>query len=302
MNFKQLEAFLRVAELQSFTRAARHLYMSQPAVSFQIKALEEELRVSLFQRRDKQVMLTEAGRILYPEAKQMVRQYHGIKASLDDLRGLKTGHLLVGASTIPGEYLLPVLVGEFCQKYPGMDVSLRVGGSGDIIRLARDREIDLGITGTPVAAELVCREWIEDKLVVIVPPKHPWSEMESIQPEQLVNEPIIIREPGSGTRRTVESKFADVGLGPVDLKVAMELGSTRAVITGVQAGLGYSIVSLLAAREALELGKVCRVKVQGLDLNRSLYLVRYPREAGSFAVDAFVKFLLEQPGVAPSSS
>jgi DNA-binding transcriptional LysR family regulator len=297
MNFKQLEAFLRVAELQSFTRAARQLYMSQPAVSFQIKALEDDLRVPLFQRGDKQIIMTEAGRLLYPEAKQMVRQYHMIRASLDDLRGLKTGHLLLGASTIPGEYLMPVLVGEFRQKYPGMDVNLRVGGSGDIIRLVRDREIDLGITGIPVSVELECKEWQEDRLVLIVPQNHPWCGLEAVEPAQLVAEPMIVREPGSGTRRTVESKLADLGYGPGNFNIAMELGSTRAVITGVQAGLGVSIVSWLAAQEALELGKVCSVGLRDVDLSRKLYLIRYPREVGSFAVDAFIKFILEQADI-----
>jgi DNA-binding transcriptional LysR family regulator len=147
MNFKQLEAFIWVAELQSFTKASRQLFMSQPAVSFQIKALEEDLQVTLFQRGDKKVILTEAGRLLYPEAKQMIRHYNRIKAGLDDLKGLKTGHLVVGASTIPGEYLLPVLIGGFKEKYPGIKITLKVAGSGQVGRWVREREIDFGITG-----------------------------------------------------------------------------------------------------------------------------------------------------------
>jgi len=119
MNFKQLEAFLWVAELQSFTKAARQLYISQPAISFQIKALEEDLQAPLFQRGDKKVMLTEAGRVLYPEAKKMLRHYQKIKEGLEDLKGLKTGHLMVGASTIPGEYILPLLIGGFKKNTRG---------------------------------------------------------------------------------------------------------------------------------------------------------------------------------------
>ena len=176
MNFKQLEAFIRVAELQSFTKAARQLYMSQPAVSFQIKALEVNLQVTLFQRGDKKVTLTEAGRLLYPEAKQMLRHYHKIKAGLDDLRGLKTGHLVVGASTIPGEYILPLFIGGFKEKYPGILITLKVAGSGRVERWVRERAIDLGIIGVPVSGDgIECSSWLQRYTLLLLNGCHPWS-------------------------------------------------------------------------------------------------------------------------------
>lgn len=292
MNFKQLEAFLWVSELQSFTKAARQLYMSQPAVSFQIKALEEDLQVALFQRGDKKVILTEAGRLLYPEAKQMLRHYHKIKAGLDDLKGLKTGHLVVGAGTIPGEYLLPLLIGGFKEKYPGIQIALKVAGSGQVGRWVREREIDMGITGAPVEGEGIdCLPWLQDQLVLIVPPSHPWANMNAINVSDLKNESMIMREQGSGTRRTLEKKLEEHNVALEKIPQGMELGSTRAVITAVEAGLGISIVSRCAVKEALELRRVREVQVVGLDLSRYLYQVRHNHGMGGFAIEAFNSFI-----------
>jgi DNA-binding transcriptional LysR family regulator len=295
MNFKQLEAFLWVAELQSFTKAARQLYMSQPAVSFQIKALEEDLQVALFQRGDKKVILTEAGRLLFPEAKQMLRHYHKIKAGLDDLKGLKTGHLVVGASTIPGEYLLPLLIGGFKEKYPGIQIILKVAGSGQVGRWVKEREIDLGITGAPIEGEGIdCLPWLQDQLVLIVPPSHPWANLTAINVSDLKDESMILREQGSGTRRTLEQRLGEHNIALEKIPQGMELGSTRAVITAVEAGLGVSFVSRCAVREALELGKIKEVQVVGLDLSRYLYKVRHSQGMGGFAIEAFINFINER--------
>jgi DNA-binding transcriptional LysR family regulator len=292
MNFKQLEAFIWVSELQSFTKASRQLFMSQPAVSFQIKALEEDLQVSLFQRGDKKVILTEAGRLLYPEAKQMIRQYDRIKAGLDDLKGLKTGHLVIGASTIPGEYLLPILIGGFKEKFPGIIITLKVAGSGQVGRWVREREIDFGITGAPIEWEgTECVSWLKDQLVLIVPPSHPWAEKGEISPEDLKNETMILREKGSGTRRTLEQKLAEHNIPLDKLPYGMELGSTRAVITAVEANLGISFVSKYAVSEAISLGKVREVKIGSIDLSRYLYQIRHSQGMGGFALEAFIAYI-----------
>lgn len=295
MNFKQLEAFIWVAELQSFTKASRQLYMSQPAVSFQIKALEEDLQVSLFQRGDKKVILTEAGRLLYPEAKQLVRHNNRIKAGLDDLKGLKTGHLVIGASTIPGEYLLPILIGGFKEKYPGIKITLKVAGSGQVGRWVREREIDFGITGAPVDWEgTECMSWLKDRLVLIVHPSHPWAEISEVKLEDLKNDTFILRERGSGTRRTLERKFAEHNISLEKLPHGMELGSTRSVITAVEAKLGISIVSRYAVAEALSLGRVKTVRLSGLDLSRYLYQIRHSQGMGGYALEAFMSFINDE--------
>ncbi len=292
MNFKQLEAFIWVAELQSFTKASRQLYMSQPAVSFQIKALEENLQVSLFQRGDKKVVLTEAGHLLYPEAKQLLRHYNRIKAGLDDIKGLKTGQMVVGSSTIPGEYLLPIMIGGFKEKYPGIKITLKVAGSGQVGRWVREREIDFGIIGAPVDwAETECVTWLKDYLVLIVYPSHPWARLSEVDLAGLKNETIILREQGSGTRRTLEKKLAEQNISVDKLRIGMELGSTRAVITAVEAKLGISIVSKYAVSEALELGKVREVKLKDVDMSRYLYQIRHKQGIAGYALEAFISYV-----------
>ncbi|AGL01394.1 selenium metabolism-associated LysR family transcriptional regulator [Desulfoscipio gibsoniae] len=293
MNFKQLEAFVRVAELQSFTRAAKQLYMSQPAVSFQIKALEEDLSVTLFLRSERKVALTEAGRLLYPEAKQMLGHYNKIRAGLDALRGLKAGHMLIGASTIPGEYILPGIIGSFRIKYPGVQVGMRIAGSGDVLRWVQERDIDLGVVGAIGRQEnLQFEKWLDDELVLVVPPGHCWSG-ENIDISELVGEKLILREEGSGTRRSMFDILIKHGINIDHLNVEMELGSTRSVISAVQAGMGIAFVSRWAAADVIEAGKVGKTELQGISMNRSFYVVQFQPCMVNYAADAFVKMLKE---------
>ncbi|TYO97798.1 selenium metabolism-associated LysR family transcriptional regulator [Desulfallas thermosapovorans] len=296
MNFKQLEAFVRVAELQSFTRAARQMFMSQPAVSFQIKALEEDLSITLFQRSERKVTLTEAGRLLYPEAKQMLGHYDKIRAGLDALRGLKSGHLLIGASTIPGEYLLPGIIGSFRSKYPGVRVSLRIAGSGDVVRMVQERDIDLGVVGAAGQQDNVHFEkWLDDELVLIVPPHHHWSG-KSVDISRLAGENLILREEGSGTRKSIFDILAKQGLCLDKLKTEIELGSTRSVISAVQAGMGIAFVSRWAATDVIEAGKVGEARLKGVNMTRSFYLAQFHPGITNYAADTFIAMLKEYSG------
>lgn len=293
MNFKQLEAFIKVADLKSFTLAARQLYMSQPAVSFQIKALEEELQVSLFQRNDRKTTLSEAGQMLYPQAKDILHYYRKMIENLENLKGLRVGKLLIGASTIPGEYVLPLFMGGFRQMYPGIEVALRVGGSGKVVEWVRDKEVALGITGTFIEEEgLECESWISDRLVLIAPGEPYWQNIGEITLQEFTGLPLILRESGSGTRKTIENCLYENGVKIEDCNVIMEFGSTRSVITAVQAGLGVSLVSRWAAREPMALGKVTGVGMSGVDFYRMLYLLRNPGALGGvFAASAFKKHI-----------
>ena len=292
MNFKQLETFLRVVEWQSFTKAAQHLYLSQPTISLQIKALEKELQVILFQRNEKKVTLTEAGRLFYPEVKQILHHYYNIQAGLEDLKELKTGRLMIGASTIPGEYLLPQIIGDFHHKYPGIKINLRISDSASIGAKVRHKEIDVGIVGLPFTEDdIVCTPWIKDYLVLIVPPQHKWAQLKSINLKELRKEPIIIREPGSGTRRTIELLLEKKGVSFKDLKVTMELGSTRAIITAVLSGTGISIVSFFAAHDLVGLNKLSLISFKDVDFKRYLYIIHPKKWWGNFAAKAFFSFL-----------
>lgn len=292
MNFKQLETFLRVVEWQSFTKAAQHLYLSQPTISLQIKALEEELQVTLFQRNEKKVTLTEAGRLFYNEAKQILHHYYNIQAGLEDLKELKAGRLIIGASTIPGEYLLPQIIGDFHSKYPGIKINLCISDSASIGTMVRHKELDLGIVGFPSTEDdIVCTPWIKDYLVLIVSPQHKWAQLKSIDLEELKKEPIILREPGSGTRQTIELSLEKKGVSFKDLKVDMELGSTRAIITAVLSNTGISIVSFFAIHDLVTLNKLCLISFKDVNFMRYLYIIHPKKWRGNFAVKAFFSFL-----------
>lgn len=294
LNIKQLDAFLLIAQLKNFTRAAAQLDMSQPAISFQIKSLEEELSITLFERTDKKVVLTEAGRLLYPNALQMVRMYNKIKAGIDDLREVKAGHLMLGAVPVAGECLLPPAIGGFREQFPGVTVSLQVGGSAQVAHWLKEREVELGISGTPVRAEGVeCKPWITDHMAVVTPPWHPFKG-EEVPLASLTNESIIVREPGSGSRQALERELLKHNITLDQFAGVLELGSIQAIINAVRLGLGIGVVSRWAAGELLEKDVLGEVTVPGLALNYELYLAWNRPDKESLASRAFRTFITDE--------
>lgn len=294
MNIKQLDAFLLIAQLKNFTKAAAQLDMSQPAVSFQIKALEEDLKVTLFERTDKKVLLTEAGRLLYPTAVLMVRQYNKIKAGIEDLREVKAGHLMLGASPVAGEWLLPHIIGGFREHYPAVTVSLQIGGSPQVAHWLKNREVDVGLLGTPVKAEAVeCQPWVRDTLVVIVPPWHPLRGRESTL-QDLTNETLIVREAGSGARLVLEQQFSHHNVTFDQFPNLLEFGSAQAVINAVRMGLGIGAVSRWAVEELLERGSLGEVLVGGVSLSYDLYLAWNRPENEGLASRTFRTFVNDE--------
>ncbi|MCF8011564.1 MAG: LysR family transcriptional regulator [Clostridiales bacterium] len=295
MNLNQIETFLWVAELNSFTAAARQLFMSQPAISFQIKAIEDELHVSLFKRHDKKVTLTEAGSLFYKEAKEIIEHYYKITEGINNIKGLKKGKLNLGASTIPGEYVLPHFIGRFKKIYPDIEISLKIGDSGNVINWIKKKEVALGITGAKVYSEgIECQPWIYDKLVLIAPFDFQPGGKDNVSLEELITYPFIVREKNSGTRKTQEKILEEKGLYLDNLNVYMELGSTRSVLTAVEAGLGVSFISSWAARDSRALGNIIILNVPELNLERKLYLVRNTLAlGGGFAASVFMEYLEE---------
>ncbi|MFZ5633325.1 MAG: LysR substrate-binding domain-containing protein [Bacillota bacterium] len=289
-----METFLLIAQLKNFTRAAAQLNMSQPAVSFQIKSLEEDLKVTLFERNDKRVVLTEAGRLLYPVAMQMVRQYNKVKAGIDDLREIKAGHLILGANPVAGDWLLPLVIGGFREQYPAVTVSLQIAGSSQVAQWLKEREVDMGILGFAVKAEGVeCQPWVRDQMVVISPPWHPLRGKD-VPLHDLTSESIIVRESGSGNRKVLEQQFSNFNIYLDQFPNVFELGSDQAVINAVRMGLGIGVVSRWAAGEMLEKGALGEVPVTGINLIYDLYLAWNRPDNESIASRTFRSFITSE--------
>ncbi|MGE5554182.1 MAG: selenium metabolism-associated LysR family transcriptional regulator [Betaproteobacteria bacterium] len=291
-NLRQLEALVAVVERRNFTRAAKALGITQPAVSFQIRSLEEDLGARLLERLGRQVRLTPAGEVVYAEAKNILAAHERIRDALASLNSLQSGKVVVGASTIPGEYVLPRLAGEFKALYPGVQITLRIGESSKVAEWLLDRTADLGVVGVVVEnPQLRFTRFFSDELVVVMPAGHPLAAQAEIALDQLLKEPFVLRGAGSGTRQVFEHALVEAGLSPDRLNAVMELDTTRAVLSAVEAGVGVSVVSRWAVAE-LERTLVAR-PVSGGHLIRELFLAENTTRYMAPATRRFAEFLVE---------
>ncbi len=291
MNLSQIRTFVAVVEHASFSAAARALGLSQPAVTMQVQALESDLGVTLLDRRYRKVELTEAGRALLPHARTLMAEVDETRQELDNLSGTVSGRLTVAASTTPGQYVLPRLLGGFLRKYPDVGVTLRVFDSSDVVSRVESGEAHLGMTGAEVPGSRVTFERLgSDDLVLVCPPGHPLATRKKVLLPDLVDEPFIVREGGSGTRMVAEDVMRRAGVEPAELRVVMELGTNEAVLSAVEGGMGIGIVSTWVAEKAIRLGTVGLVPAREFPLARPLYLVA-PRTTLTRAAEALSDYL-----------
>lgn len=290
-SIKQIRSFITVADYKSFTHAAEAMFMTQPAVSSQIKTLEETFGLSLIERNDKRVQLTEAGKLFYREAKEILAVYDRAVESMDEFKGLKKGRLSLGASTIPGEYLMPRFIGEFRKLYPGITVSLMVADTGQVIDLLYERKIDLGVVGAKTESNHVdFIPFLQDELILLAGIDN--TIPEAISCQELLSLEMVSREAGSGTRSVVKDCLAVKGIKESDLNIVMELGSTQSLITGVAGNLGLGFVSKWAAEAALKAGVVKQVAIDDLDLRRHIFVAFPKNAAATRARDVFFSYLM----------
>lgn len=280
-----------VVEHGSFSAAARVMGLSQPAVTMQVQALEADLGVTLLDRKYRKVELTEAGRTLLPLAQRMLADLESARIAIAELSDTVTGRLVLAASTTPGQYVLPRLLGRFCAQNPEVGVSLRVMDSAEVVEAVSSGEAHLGMTGASIpGAKAHFEERGSDDLLMICPPDHRFASAGSLSIEQVVEEAFIMREAGSGTRQVTERVFRASGIDPDDLRVVMELGTSESLVTAVEGGLGLAVVSDWVARKALELGSVARVPVGQFPVSRPLFVVT-PRTTMTRAALAFSTYL-----------
>jgi len=277
MADRRLQVFHAVAKHLSFTRAADALFMTQPAVTFQIKQLEEQYSTRLFERRHGSIALTPAGELVLSYAEKILALSDEMETRLAEMTGEMRGPLLVGASTTIAEFMLPRVLGEFNALYPQVRARLIVANSESIEGRVAEHTLDVGLIEAPaklssLASEICC----EDELQVICAPDYPLAALKSVTPQALVDYEYISREPGSGTREISDAYFLAHKVAPEKLKIQMELGSPEALKGVVSTGLGFAIVSRAVVDKETRLGALAAIPLKP-PLKRSLYLV-YPRE------------------------
>ena len=257
MSDRRLQVFHTVAGVLSFTRAAELLHMTQPAVTHQIRQLEQELDTRLFDRANNRISLTEAGRTVLGYADRIMTLYAEMDEAVKAMTGARAGLVTVGASTTVAEYMLPGLLGEFRRRFPEVRIRLRVANTEAIVAMVADNTIDLGVVeGEVENRALLVEECRRDELVAIAAPGHPLEALERVPADALAGHAFVQREGGSGTRSVIARWLGDQGLAEDALECAFELGSTEAIKGAVQAGVGVSIVSRATIANELELGRL----------------------------------------------
>ena len=294
MADRRLQVFHAVAKHLSFTKAAEALFMTQPAVTFQIRQLEEHLNMRLFDRAHGRISLTPAGAVALEYADRILALSSELDTRLKEMSGQVAGPLLIGASTTIAEFLLPQVLGEFKSRYPAVVPRLFVANSEAVQARVAERTLDLGfIEGESHLPLLVTDVCCDDELYVVCAPSHPLARLDSVTPKALMEHAYISREPGSGTREVIDSYLQKAGVPPDSLQVVMELGSPEALKGLVATGLGFAIMSRATVVKETRLGQLAQVPLSPR-LNRHLSVV-YPKERfHSRLVNGFVQFAKER--------
>lgn len=292
MADRRLQVFYTVAKQLSFTKAAELLYMTQPAVTFQVKQLEEHFNTRLFERSHSKITLTPAGEVAMEYAERILNLSSEMDTRLGELTGQISGTLLVGASTTIAEYMLPRLLGDFKAQYPNVHARLMVANSEAIEAKIADHTLDVGLIEAPSHhPQLMSHVCCEDELVAICSPKHAVAQYASITPVQLAELPYVSRESGSGTREVMDDYFRKNGVQPEDLHIVMELGSREAIKGAVEAGLGIAIVSRATIQKEIKLGDLIAIPLEPR-LNRPLSMVNAKEKFRSRLLQTFLEFVI----------
>ena len=290
MADRRLQVFYTVAKQLSFTKAAEQLFMTQPAVTFQVKQLEEHFNTRLFERSHGRIALTPAGRLVLDYAERVLTLSEEMDARVADLTGTVAGPLQLGASTTIAEYILPKILGEFKAAHPEVQAHMTVANSETIVNRVADHSLDVGLIESPsylptLQNEVCC----EDELVVICAPIHAVAKRSSVRAQDLAALPWVRREPGSGTREFTDNYLRECAVSPDDLNVMMELGSPEAIKGVVETGNAIAVVSRATIVKELELGSLVAVPLAPR-LIRTLSLVHPKERFRSRLLTTFVEF------------
>jgi DNA-binding transcriptional LysR family regulator len=293
IDFRHLETFCRVADLKSFSKAADDLFLTQPTVSGHILSIEKSLSLRLFDRTSREVRLTKAGEVFLEYASKILSSRKDLLNALSEFSQGIRGELSLGASTIPGEYLLPKLMGDFKKEYPRFIISLKIADTKEIVQYVLQDSVEFGIIGAKLNhPSLHYERYEEDEIIVVAPPDHPLTRKKRVKVEELLKEPWIIREEGSGTQMAVEKMLRKKGRSLKQFNVVMEMGSSSSVKEGVKAKLGLAFLSKRATEEEVRYGFLSRIGLEGIEpISRQIYIVSHRGRTFSPIGMEFFRFL-----------
>ncbi|QAR34285.1 LysR family transcriptional regulator [Geovibrio thiophilus] len=294
MDFKQIEAFVYVAKYKSFSRAAEKLLLSQPTISTHISTLEEQLGVKLFDRLSKEVILTEAGQVFYPYAVDILdlreRSQEAIKEFLNEI----SGHLHIGYSTVPAEFILPEVIRKFKEEYPKTFFTLDINGTQNVVQRLSDGILDLAIVARKIPKkDLEYKVLLRDKIVLVVHKNHKFFDRASVFLEEILQESFIIREMGSGTRAAVEHAFKQKGYDFESLDAVAMLSSTYSIKHAVKRQLGIAFMSQMALSEDECGGGIKAIPITDLVVEKEIYVVYSKKRTNKKLMKHFIDTLLK---------
>ena len=292
LDIYEMQIFLTAAETGSFSEAGRRLQMSQPAVSMQIRSLEDRVGVKLFQRSGRHIELSEAGGVLLPLARDLVNLSVHAEETMASLKGSVVGLLKLSCSTSAGKYILPKLIARFIDEYPDVQVVCDVGSRGSALDALLNGTTQLAITSLrEPSRDLEYRLFTNDPIMLVVPPDHPWAGLRSISVDELCRGRFIVRELTSGTQQAVIQALANHDLSFQSLPKVMTLGNSEAIVMAVAEGIGVAFISQRAMEEFITGSRVIPVRVDGLTMQQQLYLVRHAHRAATGPQAAFWEFV-----------
>jgi LysR family transcriptional regulator, low CO2-responsive transcriptional regulator len=292
VNLKQLEVFVKVAETGSFSKGAEATFITQSTVSQHISALENEFGLKLLDRTGKGALLTEGGKILLDRARRLLDNAREIPVALARFKGVEEATLNIAGSSIPGEYMIPAALPIMMQKYPGVTMVLLQGDSQDVLDKVMAEEVELGVVGGRFAEDSVeFTPFARDELVLIACADHRWAKVPGISSGELLQEPFVLREAGSGTGNASTSALRETGIERGKLRVAAHLGSNEGVKRAVMAGIGVAFVSAISVERELEQGALVQVPVEGISIRRDFYLATRKGRELSPAAAAFQEIM-----------
>ena len=294
MNIKQLEIFVTIATTGSFSKGAEAACITQSTASQHIATLEDTCGIRLLDRTGRGAIPTEAGKIMLVHARQVLKSLKETEQAMLQFRQADGVELYVGGSTIPGTYLLPKAIALLRSRQPGIKVKIEIGDSSEVIEKLIEERIEIGIVGTTADDKSFVSEALgHDEILLVAHKEHGWCQRSVVQPEELLSEPIIMREKGSGTNDVVTAALRQQGINTSDLTACVTISSSEAIKQAILAGCGVAFISEMAVREELKQGDLVSIQLAGISISRSFYLIQRKGRTLSPAAEAFSVLLRE---------